>query len=91
MTLCFYCRKPVLSGRYEMDHAPIPDRHAGVDTVVACLPCHDLKDRLPLNHWPVDLMVQALEECGPLGRIFLAKTFGIAQDIAAEVELADSA
>ena len=88
MSTCFYCREPVLSGGAEDDHAPIPARLGGTDTVVACLACHDLKDRVPLNNWPVDLMVQALDECGPLGRIFLAKSFGIAQDIEAERELA---
>lgn len=77
---CFYCRKPIVE--VEWDHAPIPKRHGGTHTFPACIPCHDLKDRFSLTsrEWSIDLMVQALEECGPLGRIYLAKAFGIALD-----------
>lgn len=77
---CFYCDKPILSDLVERDHAPIAQRHGGTDTVPACVPCHDLKDRLPLSAWDVPLMVRALRECGPLGRIYLAKAFNIARD-----------
>lgn len=80
---CFYCRMP-LGGFHEHDHAPIPARHGGVDTLPVCVNCHNLKDRLPLSNLPVELMFQALAECGPVGRIFLAKTFAIAQDLEAE-------
>lgn len=76
---CFYCRMP-LGGFHEHDHAPVPARRGGEDTVPACVNCHNLKDRLPLSHWPVALMIQALDECGPMGRIFLAKSFAILQD-----------
>lgn len=78
--VCFYCRKPVLVDRGEQDHAPVPQRHGGIDTVPACVPCHDLKDRIPTKDWPIELLFQAIEECGPLGRIFLAKAFGTAMD-----------
>lgn len=76
---CFYCRMP-LGGFHEHDHAPIPQRHGGIDTVPSCVNCHNLKDRLPLNNWPAELMHRAFAECGPLGRIFLAKAFAIDQD-----------
>jgi hypothetical protein len=75
---CFYCRVPILKG--EMDHAPIPQRYGGEDVVPACIRCHDLKDRLPARRWPVDLQMQALEECGRLGRIYLAKAFAAELD-----------
>lgn len=76
---CFYCRMP-LAGRHEHDHAPIAKRHGGQDTVPACHNCHSLKDRVPVSNWPVPLMVKALNECGPLGRIFLAKAFTVERD-----------
>lgn len=77
---CFYCDMP-LGGFHEHDHAPIAKRHGGEDTVPTCVNCHNLKDRLPARKWPVELMVQALKECGPMGRIFLAKAFWIAADM----------
>lgn len=84
---CFYCRMP-LAGRHEHDHAPIPARLGGEDTVPTCHNCHNLKDRMPLNHWPAELALEAIEECGPLGRIFLAKAFAVAADQDALDELA---
>lgn len=76
---CFYCRMP-LGGFHEHDHAPTPVRHGGTDTVPACVNCHNLKDRLPASQWPVALMLQAIDECGPMGRIYLAKAFAIGMD-----------
>lgn len=87
--VCFYCRKPVLEDRGEQDHAPVPKRHGGETTVTACVPCHDLKDRLPAREWPIELLVQAIEECGPLGRIYLAKAFGTAMDKGITVPVAE--
>lgn len=76
---CFYCRMP-LGGFHEHDHAPIPQRNGGTDVVPTCVNCHNLKDRVPARNWPVELQIQALEECGPLGRIYLAKAFAIDSD-----------
>lgn len=84
--VCFYCQETLGGDTHEHDHAPTPARHGGEDTVPTCLPCHDRKDRLPMRQWPVDVMVQALEECGPLGRIFLAKSFAIHMDREAEID-----
>ena len=81
---CFYCDKPVISDRLERDHAPIPQRHGGVETVPACIACHDLKDRLPLDAWGGDLAVKAFKQAGPLGRILIAKVYGILLDHRAE-------
>lgn len=43
--------------------------------------CHTLKDRTPIaSHWPLSMQLQALEECGPLGRIYLAKAMAMLSD-----------
>ncbi len=76
---CFYCDRPILM-RLERDHMPIPKRNGGTHTVPTCVPCHDLKDRFPLDQWPLELMMQAFKECGPMGRIYLAKAFAIESD-----------
>lgn len=76
---CFYCGMPLLS-YFERDHAPIPERHGGSHTVPTCENCHALKDRIPARNWPLALQMKALEECGPLGRIFLAKAFAVDRD-----------
>lgn len=73
---CFYCRAP-LSPRHEHDHFPTPKRAGGDDTVPTCLNCHDFKDRLSLNEWPVDVLMEAFEQAGPMGRILIAKSAAI--------------
>jgi len=40
---CFYCGS---TGPFQMDHFPVPARHKGMQTVKACLHCHNLKDRI---------------------------------------------
>lgn len=52
---CAYCDAP-LPTRYELDHFPIPARLGGRSTLPACMNCHDLKDRTPLEEWPLDAM-----------------------------------
>lgn len=47
---CYYCHG-WLSSRHEHDHFPIPKRHKGTEVVAACLNCHDLKDRTPIDQW----------------------------------------
>lgn len=51
---CYYCGAVLAAGerRAELDHAPIPDRHGGKDVIPACIICHDMKDRIPLDEWP---------------------------------------
>lgn len=80
---CFYCRMP-LGGFHEHDHMPIPVRNGGEDTVPTCVNCHNLKDRVPLDNWPASHLAAAFDQCGPLGRIFLAKAFAIQSDRDAE-------
>jgi hypothetical protein len=77
---CFYC-DVTLSVRHEHDHWPVAKRHDGATTVPVCLNCHDLKDRIPLDHWPSEaLIVEAFAQCGPLGRLLLAKITGLMAD-----------
>lgn len=57
---CFYCDAPV--SRHEHDHAPVPKRAGGVATVVICMGCHNLKDRILLDRWPLTLAVLAVQE-----------------------------
>ncbi len=51
---CFYCAR--FTRNPEQDHAPVPKRHGGTTTVVACQHCHNLKDRLNPSSWsPAEL------------------------------------
>lgn len=56
---CAYCEHG-LSARHEHDHAPIPQEAGGKKAYCVCLNCHDLKDRVPLNKWPLNVYVNAL-------------------------------
>jgi len=40
---------------HQHDHFPVPQNLGGEDTVTACVNCHDLKDRIPLNEWSATL------------------------------------
>lgn len=64
---CFYCDANVK--RHEHDHAPVPERHGGTETVAACPTCHHLKDRAPYESWPQIMAVTALKELVELGAI----------------------
>ena len=52
---CFYC--DALLVRWENDHFPIPREFGGVDTVPACVTCHDAKDRSVIDDWPADYLL----------------------------------
>jgi len=81
---CFYCGAPLVSGSYQMDHFPIPDRNGGKVTVPACLPCHDMKDRLKFNQWPQEMVNAILADFPYLNRetrIFIAKALALASDV----------
>ena len=54
---CFYCDGMIT--RHEHDHAPSPRRCGGVETVVACMTCHAMKDRHAIDRWPLALLVLA--------------------------------
>lgn len=76
---CFYCEKP-LAPRHEHDHFPTPARNGGEDVVPACLNCHDFKDRLSLNAWPTELVMEAFLDAGPMGRVLIAKCAALFSD-----------
>lgn len=57
---CYYCDQWV-SGRHEHDHFPVPKVCGGIEMVAACLSCHDLKDRLPLDRWPLGLVATGMD------------------------------
>jgi hypothetical protein len=75
---CFYCDQP-LSPRHEHDHYPVPASCGGVETVPACINCHDLKDRVAVEDWPSDTrwlaIYDVLHAAIPPGsaRLFFAK------------------
>lgn len=82
--ICFYCGAPLVRGSYQNDHFPIPARSGGTVTVPACLPCHDMKDRLDFSQWPAEMVANIVADFPKLGRetrIFIAKTFAAASDI----------
>lgn len=83
--ICFYC-DVTLSPRHEHDHFPTAKRHGGQSVVAICLNCHDLKDRVPLDDWPVELVLRAFKEAGPLGRLLVAKCSHIAADASAQLK-----
>lgn len=57
---CFYCDAPVCRGAFQMDHFPTPNSAGGTDVVIACLGCHDLKDRNSLENWPLQMVSRSL-------------------------------
>lgn len=85
-TECYACGRWVgLSG--ERDHFPVPHSLGGVTVLPICQPCHDLKDRIPLDGWrPDEALIQLSRLWGkadPGERLMLAKMFHIASQGAA--------
>ena len=59
----FLLRRNCFRKNVENDHFPIPARHGGKQTVIACKTCHDMKDRHTLENWPqewIDLSVSEM-------------------------------
>lgn len=52
---CFYCKIDLTGLDHQHDHFPVPQSIGGTDTVAACINCHDLKDRTPLDQWSATL------------------------------------
>jgi hypothetical protein len=83
MTACFYCGGNAVR-RAEMDHFPVPKALGGTETVRACQACHDLKDRLRLVDWPLEVFAQAwgelneVAEAGGFLGLVLAKLLAVA-------------
>ena len=86
---CFYCDTPISPGEFQRDHFPVPKRHGGMATVIACKNCHSLKDRIPFDRWPsVEAVVESfagLERTDwaampPLTRLAVAKMISMILD-----------
>ena len=78
-TECFYCGA-LVSGRVERDHFPIPEGCGGLNTVPACVSCHDMKDRFLLNDWPIEWAAKVMNDFPLMSRetrIFLAKSMRV--------------
>lgn len=65
---CFYCGDPVLKGRSEEDHFPVPQSCGGTHTVTACHQCHDLKDRTSWEDMPLEFKAKFLEQVAQMPR-----------------------
>lgn len=81
---CFYCGA-LLAKQHEHDHFPVPRRHGGDRVVCACVNCHSLKDREPLDRWNPDaaedvLLNLAARVEGATERIILAKFIAVLYD-----------
>jgi len=77
---CFYCRALVAKNDVEMDHMPVPQEAGGVDVVTACRTCHGMKDRFPLDVWPLEFVDDAMRDFEGMsrgGRILLAKMIAL--------------
>ncbi len=69
METCFYCSTPILDGRIERDHFPVPASCGGTVTVPTCQQCHDLKDRISWRDIPLEMKAEFLEEIAGMSRI----------------------
>lgn len=58
---CFYCEM-YLSSRHEHDHFPVRWSYGGEGTVPVCVNCHDLKDRVHLDNWPILAQLNGFDE-----------------------------
>jgi hypothetical protein len=80
---CYYCGATLLEGSFQRDHFPIPERAGGTLTVPACLPCHDMKDRLRFDQWNPELIAEMMDDWPKLGRasrLMIAKFLAIHAD-----------
>lgn len=69
---CHYCDAPLVR-RHEHDHFPIPKAAGGTEMVPACMNCHEMKDRMPLEQWnPTFLVTGLLEILGGQPQCFLS-------------------
>lgn len=88
---CWYCHAPLSRNNTEADHAPLPREAGGTETVPSCRTCHDLKDRIPVDNWPWELISVVWKDLESADlrretRIFFAKairllSMGVARDV----------
>lgn len=82
---CFYCSVAIVARKHDQlgDHFPIPKRFGGKETVPCCEPCHDMKDRLNLDTWPVEWVSKIIQDFPQMSRetkIFIGKMFFVLTD-----------
>mgnify|MGYP000308264879 CR=1 FL=1 len=85
----FYCHAPLSAATRQRDHFPLPDRHGGLQTVDACTPCHDAKDRVSIERWPVEWIAELVAEMPTMSRaarLFLGRSFAMLADMIRERE-----
>jgi hypothetical protein len=98
-TACFYCGANVAKtnngyrwrGQGERDHFPIPKQCGGTMTVPICITCHDMKDRYPLETWPIDWVFAIYKDWWKLSResrLFLGKAMRICAEAQQELKRA---
>lgn len=84
---CFYCDR-VVGAAHEHDHFPVPAVAGGKQVVPACLTCHELKDRITLEHWDLTELFKAWAGMPPVARILMAKGLRLAFQTRVMVESA---
>lgn len=80
--VCFYCGGLVTKD-CQQDHFPLPKNVGGELTVPCCISCHDMKDRYPLEKWPIEWVEKIIQDFPQLNRetkLFLAKAMRIAAE-----------
>ena len=80
---CFYCEAIVTRKTGVGDHFPIPQRHGGKETVDCCESCHDMKDRIALENWPVNWTASIIRDFPQMSRetrLFMAKSIQLTMD-----------
>jgi len=81
---CFYCDAKITKVSSVGDHFPISKMWGGKITVPCCESCHDMKDRVLLEDWPVSWCVKIIDDFPKLSRetrLFLAKLIRLMPDI----------
>lgn len=78
---CYVCDR-LVGASGERDHFPVSDSLGGTETMVICSPCHDLKDRLPMDGWAPGVAYSLLSglwgKATTEERLVLAKMFHVA-------------
>jgi len=74
---CFYCFASLSKYNKENDHFPVPYDCGGTQTIPACVTCHDMKDRFPIDRWTIETWTELMVEFDKLRsrtlRILFAK------------------
>lgn len=74
--ICHACGQLTVKGNTELHHFPIPKRLGGEAMIPLCNTCHDMVDRINLEEWPVESLVEAWEGIPLMGRLMILKLAG---------------